>query len=440
MRVSPQAQATMLLTLSLGRAGPGDARPLSGKEWARLATWLDDHGREPGSLLEGDVPSLLAGWIDRSVSAARVEALLHRGAALGLALEKWQRAGLWVITRTDPDYPERLERHLRLGAPPVLVGCGSKHLLARGGIAVVGSRDASGEDLEFTEELGRQAARQGYSIVSGGARGIDRSAMLGALESEGTAVGVLADSLLRAATSSAYRRRIMDGDLALVTPFNPEAGFNVGNAMSRNRYIYCLADAAVVVSCTPDKGGTWAGAIEDLDARWVPLWVKANPDPRSGNAELVRRGAHPIPSRLDSLAILLNGSMSDARAEEGSELPFATLREERATYVPPTEPPENNPSTEAVPIELRPSNDLMKVGDPGVALDLYSFFVARLQEMTASEPMTAETIARRLELERAQVNAWLKRGIEEERIKRLPRPVRYQSMRQASLFDRTTRS
>jgi hypothetical protein len=92
--------------------------------------------------------------------------------------------------------------------------------------------------------------------VSGEARGIDETAMLSALEHQGTAIGVLADRLLRAATSAKYRKHLMVNNLVLVSPFNPEAGFNVGNAMARNRHIYCLADAAVVVSSTRDKGGT----------------------------------------------------------------------------------------------------------------------------------------------------------------------------------------
>jgi predicted Rossmann fold nucleotide-binding protein DprA/Smf involved in DNA uptake len=185
---------------------------------------------------------------------ARLQALLARGAALGLALEKWQRAGLWVRTRGDPEYPDRLKRRLRSESPPVLFGCGNKSLLAGGGIAVVGSRDASEDDLAFTAQFGKRAAAEGYSIVSGGARRVDQAAMMGALEHEGTAVGVLADSLLRSATSAQYRKRIMSGDLVLITPFNPEAGFNVGHAMARNRYIYCLADAAVVVSSAAGKG------------------------------------------------------------------------------------------------------------------------------------------------------------------------------------------
>ena len=115
---------------------------------------------------------VLAGWIDRSVSVARLEQLMGRGTALGLSLEKWQRAGLWILTRSDPEYPERLKRRLRSESPAVLFGSGNKALLNKGGIAVVGSRDASEEDLAFTEKLGKEAATQGYSIVSGGARGV----------------------------------------------------------------------------------------------------------------------------------------------------------------------------------------------------------------------------------------------------------------------------
>src|SRR5258705_13236241 len=160
MNLTPQAQAVMLLTVPFGKSDSARAKPLSNSEWARFAIWLKDHGLEPAYLLKGDLQSLLAGWMDRSVSVARIQTLLGRGAALGLALEKWQRAGLWILTRSDPDYPERLKRHLRSESPAVLFGCGDKSLLNRGGIAVVGSRDASEEDLAFTEKLGKCAAMQ----------------------------------------------------------------------------------------------------------------------------------------------------------------------------------------------------------------------------------------------------------------------------------------
>src|SRR3990172_8427415 len=97
--------------------------------------------------------------------------------------------------------------------------------------------------------------------------------MLGALEHEGTVIGVLADSLLKAATSNKYRKYLVNNNLVLISPYYPEAGFNAGNAMSRNKYIYCLTDAAIVVQ-SGTEGGTWNGAIENLKKEWVPLWVK----------------------------------------------------------------------------------------------------------------------------------------------------------------------
>ena len=84
--------------------------------------------------------------------------------------------------------------------------------------------------------------------------------MLGALQSEGTSIGVMANNLLRASTFEKYREHLRSGNLILVSPFSPEAGFNVGNAMSRNKCIYCLSDAAVAVNSEPQKGGTWYGA------------------------------------------------------------------------------------------------------------------------------------------------------------------------------------
>lgn len=440
MHLTPQSQAIMLLTVSFGKSNSSDGKPLSNNEWARFAIWLKDRGLDPAALLKGDLDVLLGGWIDRTVSAARLRALLGRGAALGLSLEKWQRAGLWVVTRSEPEYPERLKRRLRTESPAVLFGCGNKALLNRGGIAVIGSRDVSAEDLAFTEKLGRTAAAQGYSIVSGGARGVDQSAMLGALDGEGTAVGILADSLLKSATSSKYRKHIMSDDLVLVTPFNPEVGFNVGNAMSRNRYIYCLADAAIVISSTVDKGGTWNGALEDLKASWVPLWVKPSANARSGNPELVRRGGRCLPTDLASLSILLNSSSSASPQAAQEGLPLALRNDE------PQEKLEGEQVADAV--SQKTSKSLAEPLNSKSAIstersrptnfDFYLFFLARILDLTSATPLAVADIATRLELEKSQVKAWLKRGETEGKITKLTKPVRYQiapaGRQQASLF------
>ena len=430
MDVNAQASAVMLLTVSFGKSNTSSAKPLTVKEWARFAVWLRDQGLERSSLLEGDVHNLLSGWVDQSVTLARIESLLSRGSTLGLALEKWQRAGLWVITHADPEYPKCLKQRLRWESPPVLFGCGNKMLLEHDrGIAVVGSRDAREEDLSFTECLGHKVAEQGYTLVSGGARGVDQSAMFGALQNKGTAVGVLADSLLRSATSAKYRKPLLSGDLVLISPSNPELGFDVGRAMARNRYIYCLADAAIVVSSTVGKGGTWNGAIEGVRAGWVPVWVKQSAHPASGNSYLVARGAQWLPENLDSLASLLNGSRG--ASADGPSLSASPLFDSDTS------------SPEVAQMELATTssdNDVAKNGSQVQGgqntatndlilsdMSFYDLFLVRCANLTSATPLTSDEIAEKLDVAKGQIYAWLRRGVSQGAIKRFTKPVRYQS-------------
>ena len=411
----------MLLTVSFGKSNSSSAKPLSVKEWARFAVWLRRQGLEPSVLLEGDVQNLLSGWVDRSVTLARIKSLLSRGGILGLVLEKWQRAGLWVITRADPRYPKRLKQRLKWESPPVLFGCGKEMLLEHDrGIAVVGSRDASQEDLSFTECLGNKVAGQGYTIVSGGARGIDQSAMLGALQNDGTAVGVLADSLLRSATLAKYRKFLLSGDLALISPSNPELGFDVGKAMSRNRYVYCLADAAIVISSKAGKGGTWNGAVEGVKAKWVPVWVKQSSRSTSGNPDLVARGAQWLPESLDSLdSLLASPQVASPFFEEAKLSPEAiqmklmTTPYRKKVAVTRSQVQESRATTAKC---LKPND-----------LGFYDLFLARCADLTSAAPLTSGEIAESLDVAKGQIYTWLKRGVSDKVIKRFTNPVRYQS-------------
>lgn len=433
MTTSPHAQAILLLTAHLGKAAPGGPRPLSVAEWGRFALWMKQRGLLPETLLTEAPEAVLTGWLDRAVTLDRVRTLLERGAALALAAERWQRAGLWVLTRSDAEYPERLKRRLRTDSPPVLFGCGDRGLLNRGGIAVVGSREASEDDLAFTSRLAGQVAAHGFSLVSGGARGIDEAAMMGALQSGGTAVGVLADSLLRAATSAKFRPGLMSSDLVLVSPFNPEAGFDVGNAMARNKYIYCLADAAVVVCSTLEKGGTWNGAAEDLRHGWVPLWVQPSSAPDSGNGELVRLGARWLPEGELDPATLAEAAPQPVPAQEGlfDEAPqVAAVPEQGGNGKAAAQQGGDNGT---VPASANAS--------PRVPADLsfYDLFLTRLQALTAESPTTVESLLENLDLDKKQLQDWLKRAVEAGQARKLTKPVRYQWQappppRQPSMF------
>ncbi len=443
MDMNSQTPAILLLTVSLGKSSNLGVNPLSAKEWGRFAGWLRDQALEPSALLKGDLRSVLSGWVDQSVTLPRIESLLDRGSALGLALERWQRAGLWVITRADLEYPERLKQRLRSDSPPVLFGCGDRMLLNHGGLAVVGSRDANENDLLFTEHLGGRVAEEGYAIVSGGARGVDQRAMFGALQNDGTAVGVLADSLLRSATSAKYRNSLLSGNLVLVSPNNPETGFDVGKAMSRNRYIYCLGDAVIVISSTAGKGGTWNGALEGVKAGWVPVWVKPSSYSTSGNSNLVEHGARWLPETLDSIASLLAGpvvvSPSEAPPVAASlfddDAASSGVMQEQPTA---TQLPRSTSEAIIAGTEVIEAQGTAAVHQAQSDIEFYDLFLIRCAQMTSTDPLTSAEIADNLDVTKAQVDRWLTRGVSDKVIRRYRGPVRYQYIttegRQATLL------
>jgi predicted Rossmann fold nucleotide-binding protein DprA/Smf involved in DNA uptake len=192
--------------------------------------------------------------------------------------------------------------------------------LERGGLAVVGSRKPDPESEDYAKHVGRWAASADVQIVSGAARGVDATAMLACVDAGGTALGIVAEPLLRLSTRTEFRDAILQKRLCLISSFDPEAAFTVGNAMGRNRWIYALADRGLVVACSEDRGGTWAGAIEAIE-RGVDVYVKTGNAARPGNEALVRRGAHPAP---EDLADILHGQPS-TRADAQPQAPFSAM-------------------------------------------------------------------------------------------------------------------
>ncbi len=301
--MNADAWATALLTVPL--KSPDEVRALTPAEWARLSAWLDDRHMCPNQLANEIPARMLENWVDHSITADRVRRLLGRERALETRIKRWRHDGLTLLTTSDKAYPKRLRRRLARKAPPVLFATENTALLDLGGLAVVGSRDANKEDLAYAAELGGRASGEDVCIVSGGARGVDLHAMLGALESGGPAVAVQPSNIVRTMHSARLRGHIADGRLALVTPYSPDARWNAGLALGRNKHIYCLADAAVAVASVEGRGGTWAGASENLRRGWVPLWVKESRDARSGSPRLVERGARWLPVGRYAVAALM---------------------------------------------------------------------------------------------------------------------------------------
>src|SRR6185503_7448959 len=150
-------------------------------------------------------------------------------------IERLTELDIWIITRLDEDFPPRLTERLKGAAPVILYGAGEPQLLNRRGLAVVGSRNIDQRGHALTEFIGNACAESKLMVYSGGARGVDKTAMGAALAAGGKAAGLLADSLERALGAADARTALEEGQLVLATPYSPHASFNVGMAMARNK-------------------------------------------------------------------------------------------------------------------------------------------------------------------------------------------------------------
>jgi predicted Rossmann fold nucleotide-binding protein DprA/Smf involved in DNA uptake len=284
-------QALLLLCARLGQHDENFVKPLSVRQYDGLAKWLAKRSLRPGDLLRNSGRNQLAEFDTPEVPREAIERLLDRGTALALLTESWTNSGLWVLGIGDAAYPERYKRLLEQAAPRLLYGVGDQGSLEGGGLAIVGSRNADEDDLQFARGVAGACAKQGLTVISGGAKGTDSEAMMAALDHGGRSVGVLPEGLGRAAVASAYHDALMEGRLTLISPFEPESRWFAFKAMERNKLIYALSDAALVVCASEDKGGTWSGATEALKQGRVPVFVRTSGNPPAGNHKLLQAGA-----------------------------------------------------------------------------------------------------------------------------------------------------
>src|SRR5688572_13253352 len=110
--LSADTQAVLLLCSRLGDSDGNGTRPLTPRQYGTLARWLRDRSMRPADLLEKSGRARLAELQSADLTVETVERLLDRGAALGIVVERWTSRGLWVLSRSDDAYPERLKSYL----------------------------------------------------------------------------------------------------------------------------------------------------------------------------------------------------------------------------------------------------------------------------------------------------------------------------------------
>jgi predicted Rossmann fold nucleotide-binding protein DprA/Smf involved in DNA uptake len=463
--LSPNTQAILLLTAPLiaGRGTPSQDL-LSPGEYKRLARHLREIQRQPADLASPDAADLMRAC-QPVIEEARLQRLLGRGFLLSQVIERWQTRAIWVVSRADAEYPRRLKLRLREDAPAVIYGCGDMALLETGGLAVIGSRHVDDTLIDYTMSVGGLAARAGRTLVSGGAKGIDQAAMRGALEAGGKVSGVLADSLEKTTMNREHRNLLLDGQLVLISPYDPSAGFNVGNAMQRNKLIYALADASLVVSSDLNKGGTWTGAVEQLDKlKFVPVYVRSTGGSSPGLDALRSKGALPWPNPQDADAFEAVFEAVAPTPVPSPQSGLALFSEDGPPGVAPTPPslPETTPAIEApsepvlpsaaVPAdkpveptsesapsaaptaEATPKATCPVATTPSTPADTLFAAVRGVLQLLLKSPMKDAEVAAALDVSTAQAKAWLQRLVDEGVIEKQKKPAGY-IVKQSSLFE-----
>lgn len=418
--ISDRTSAILLLTSYFSKDLSNPARPLSISEWNTFANWLVLKKMNPEDLFLGE-DKFLDGWNHNVITKSRLTTLLDRKASLAISLDKWTKAGIWILNRSEDQYPKKISEKLKIASPPIIFGVGDQNLLNHEYIGIVGSRDVDELDKINTYNIAKSTVNQRFGIVSGGAKGIDEFAMFAALESGGECVAILSDSLLKRSTSPQLRPHIVSKKLVLISPYNPEVGFNVGNAMGRNKLIYTLSNLSIVVK-SDVKGGTWSGAKENLFNSWVPVFVyKPIVFSNTGNHAIQKLGGNWLPTP-DNFVIAL---MLQEKSYNAQEKNLFSIQEDLINL----SPSHVNKNINLVELD-DPGQSLLKKDnlDLNLSLDLslFQFFILKSRNNFKRNPFTKDDVIEKNNISSKQADEWLNLAVQNNIVKKKTKPVSFQ--------------
>ncbi len=414
-------KAIILLCGVLGK--DHSVKPLKQAEYNGLVQWLINQKMRPEDLLQHKnvEPAAIGSGIDQQ----RLNHLLGRGVQLGFSVEEWQRNGIWVISRSDQDYPVRYKKHLKDKAPPLLFGVGDRSLLKGGGVAIVGSRNVDSDGENFTRNTAELCAYNGMPVISGGARGVDQVAMNAALDVDGTTIGVLAENLLKKSLERKARNAISNRKLLLISPFHPNARFTVGTAMGRNKLIYALADYGLVVSSDHKKGGTWAGATEELKREnSLTVFIRLGENVPSGNKELMKLGALEWPKVENKEN--LSQQLADMTEQEPNNMNIFDLHNQ---HVAQANKSKKDKKKAALCNDSPVKDNLVEIPETTIYEAVLPVIIGQLEM-----PMEVNELSKTLDVSKTQLNSWIKKAVSEGRIRKLLRPIRYEEIKMDRSF------
>ena len=232
--------------------------------------------------------------------ARRILALLDETELLEHYCMRSIKADCTYLSRICAAYPEALRKKLGDDSPGVLWAKGDLSLLNLPKIGLVGSRELLPENREFAKEVGRQAALQGYVLVSGNARGADKAAQDACLAAGGQVISVVADKL----ESHSIRPNVL-----YLSEDGFDCDFSAQRAISRNRVIHALGGKTFVAQCGYQTGGTWDGSVKNLRFGWSAVYCFEDGSP--AQSLLQEMGANAVTmEELSNISDLKNRNIS----------------------------------------------------------------------------------------------------------------------------------
>lgn len=271
-----------------------------------------------------------------------IESLINTRQTLNLdqELDRVNTAKARILIWEDPDYPPLLRQLPE--APPVLYMKGQLTAPDREWtIAIVGTRKATAYGRQAAETLSTDLARNGITIVSGLALGIDAAAHEAALKAGGRTIGVLAcgiDQVYPASHTKLAARIMEQGALLTETPVgSPPEG---GNFPARNRIISGLSLGTIVVEADQTSGALIT-ADRALEQGREVFAVPGNIFSRAslGTNRLLKEGATLITSAedvLEALNLKMVAAHTEARAviaEDATEAKLLSLISADPTHI-----------------------------------------------------------------------------------------------------------
>lgn len=215
-------------------------------------------------------------------------------------MDSASRFGARFVCIGEPDYPPLLK--VIDHPPPLLAIVGDASVFRLPAIAIVGARNASLAGIKMARTLAGEIGREGYSVVSGLARGIDTAAHQGSLAT-GT-IGVLAGGLDMPypPENTGLCREIAEHGGAVVSemPFGWQP--RAQDFPRRNRLVAGMTLGLVVVEAAKRSGSLISARLAGEMGRLV-FAVPGSPlDPRAGGTNgLLKDGATLVTEAADVL-------------------------------------------------------------------------------------------------------------------------------------------